>query len=105
MNRPTKKSIFVKRLKDSGYAVDFMVEFSEDDPRKWQLLIDRGHGNVFVTCYKTDLFEFYDGEQYHQSKYLTDTASIDVIFQYLNDSGTINKHPHYNTKISEKSGK
>ena len=41
MNKPTTKSVFVKRLKDSGYAVDFTIEFSEDDPRKWQILIDK----------------------------------------------------------------
>jgi len=102
MNKPTTKSVFVKRLKDSGYAVDFTIEFSEDDPRKWQILIDKGHGNVFVTCYKSNLFEFYDGEQFHESKYLNDTASVDVIFQYLNDSGTIHKHPTYSIKIANK---
>lgn len=105
MNKPTTKSIFIKRMKDSGYLVDHLIEFSESDLRKWQILLDKGNSNLFITCYKNNLIEFYDGEQFYESKFLLDTSSVDVIFQYLNDHGTINKHPYYSLKTSEKTDK
>lgn len=101
MNKPTTKSIFVSRLKNSGYTIDNSIEFGEDDNRKWQILLDRGHANVLVTCYKDGSFEFYDGQQFHNASEILVTSSIEVVFQYLNDKGMVNKHPSYHLRYSD----
>lgn len=94
-NKITTKSYLIKRLRDSGYIVDKVnIEFPESDKRRWMILIDNGHASVFATCNTDGTFSFYDGGHF-VSNMKIQTDSVEVIIDYLNDRGIINKHPKY----------
>lgn len=103
-SRLTTKSYFAMRLRDSGYRVDKLdLQYSPTDKRKWSMILDMSsyedndhHSNVFITCYKDGSIIFYDGGQYIPNIRVT-TDSIDVVIEYLNSRGIINKHPSYGT--------
>jgi hypothetical protein len=95
--RITTLSYMVKRLKDSGYNVHRCdsLNYSEDDKRKWTIIVDNGVGSLFITCFKSGSFHFYDGLRFFNSNLKLNTESIEVIIQYLNDKGFVNKHRNY----------
>ena len=61
--RITTPSYTLKRLKDSGYNVSRidLLDYAEDDNRKWTFIIDNGTASLFMTCLKNGNFHFYDG--------------------------------------------
>lgn len=99
-NKISTKSYCVKRLKDSGFAIDKLdsVIYTETDKRKWSLLIDSGHCSIILTCYKDGKVHLYDGDRFLNSRLLLDTDSVEVIIEYLNEKGIINKHFSYHLK-------
>ena len=104
-NKITTKSYFTKRLRDCGYKVDKLsIDYPEDDRRKWTIMLDmsshassEARANVIVTCFHDGGILFYDGLHYLPNVKLK-TDSIDVIVEYLNSKGIINKHPAYATE-------
>ena len=96
-NKITTKSYCIKRLRDMGYMVDKIdaIEYLPEDERKWSFVIDNGGMTVFVTCYKNNTIHIYDGGRYTNSNMKLDTDSIEVLAEYLNARGLINKHPRY----------
>lgn len=96
-NNITTKSYLVKRLKDSGYSIDKMenIEYSKNDKRKFSILIDNGGVSVILTCYKDGKIQFYDGGRIHNAHLNLRTDSVEVIYEYLNEKGVINKHYSY----------
>lgn len=103
-NKISTKSYCVKRLKDSGFNVDKLddLTFSETDNRKWVIIIDNGVGSVLLTCHKNGNVHLYDGDRFLNSRLLLDTDSIEVLVEYLNKKGIINKHFSYGVnKASE----
>jgi hypothetical protein len=98
-NKLTTQAYTLSRLRNSGYNV-FKLEslnYTPEDNRKWTLLIDSGHSNVFMTCYKDGRFSFYDGGQFFKGTIKLDTDSIEVVYDFLNSNGIQNKHPSYGT--------
>jgi hypothetical protein len=95
--RITTLSYMVKRLKDSGYNVSRCdaLNYTENDKRKWTIVVDNGVGSVIITCMKTGSFHFYDGLRFFNSNLKLNTESIEVIIQYLNEKGIVNKHWSY----------
>lgn len=96
MNRLTKQSYFIKRLRDSGYVVDRLVnKFSETDPRIWMILINARTDNIVCTCYShhgecdgidpksQNYFEIFDGGQFVPGRVKIDTNSIEVFIERL----------------------
>lgn len=100
-NNITTKSYLVKRLKDSGYAVDKLdnIEYTLSDKRKFSILIDNGGNSILLTCYKDGKIQFYDGGRIHNAHLKHSTSSIQVLIEYLNEKGVVNKHWSYGKKI------
>lgn len=95
------KSYFIKRLRDSGYLVDRAAwEYSENDNRKWSVVIDNGGSTVIVTCYKDNCFHFYDGLAFANNYIKIDTDSIEVLVSKLNEWGLIDKHASYGKNLT-----
>jgi hypothetical protein len=102
-NKPTSLSFFIKRMLDSGYAIqELFSNYSDSDPRVWTVMIDPGHSSVICTCYVNrasigdNYFEFYDGGQFLPN-YKIKTQSMEVLLDELNSHGIINKRRKYMT--------
>ena len=89
------------RLKNSGYPVDKWenIEYTKDDTRKFSILLDNGGACIFITCYKDGKIQFYDGGRNHITHLPHKTDSVEVIYEYLNDKGVINKHRSYLERV------
>lgn len=96
-NKITTKSYLIKRLKDSGYIVDKLdnIVYANNDKRKFSIIIDNGGVSLILTCYKDGQIQFYDGGRAHPSHLPIRTLSEEVLIEYLNDKGVINKHWTY----------
>lgn len=102
-SKPTTQAYFVKRLRDSGYPIDNVTEYLEEDKRKWTVIMGRNAENVMITCYKNGNLEFYDGNQFSVNpRLLLNTDSLEVIMEHLHDLGFSRKHPSYGTKSFRK---
>lgn len=100
INQITTKSYLIKRLKSCGYIIDRMdtLEYTDTDKRKFSLLLDNGHTSIIITVYKDGKIHFYDGARNHNINVKHISSSIQVLVEYLNDKGVINKHWSYGTK-------
>lgn len=97
------RSYFIKRLRDSGYTVDKLnFEYSDDDNRKWSVILDNGCSSVIITCMKNGSFRFYDGDSFVDNHISIVTDSIEVIVTYLNNWGISNKHSSYYSTSKDK---
>lgn len=96
-NKISSKSYCIKRLRDCGYHVDKLdsIEYTESDHRKWSAIIDPNGLSIFLTCNKDETFNFYDGGRYLQSSMKLNTDSVEVMVEFLNNQGIINKHYLY----------
>lgn len=98
-NKITTKSYFIKRLRDCGYKVDKLdIEFQDDDSRRWMVLLDGGLSSLYITCHKSSAFSFYDGGRFMAENVKLATDSIEVVVEYLNKRGIINKHFNYGSR-------
>lgn len=89
-NKLKTAGYFIKRLKDAGYVVLRMFDkYSDDDPRKWTILVDPSGSSIFVTCFENNpfrgeyLFSFDDGNQRFRRGYVMKTSSIEVVIELL----------------------
>lgn len=96
-NKISTKSYTIKRLRDCGYAVDKLdnMVYQETDTRKWSILIDNGCSSILLTCYRDSTIQLYDGGRFLNPNLKLDTDSIEVLIDYLNERGIINKHYTY----------
>lgn len=95
-NKITTKSYFIKRLRDCGYAVDKIdIEFSENDSRRWMVLLDNNCSSVLITNHKDGTFSFYDGSHFLRENMRIFTDSIEIVVEHLNYNGITNKHGNY----------
>lgn len=98
-SRITTKSYAIKRLKDCGYSVDVtqlsQLEYAENDPRKWTILVDNGVASILVTCFKDSTIQLYDGGRFMNPLIRLNTESVEVLVEYLNSRGIVNKHYTY----------
>jgi len=51
-NKLYTQSYFIKRLKDSNIFVKPLIKYSENDIRKWTIIIEPEKYNILCTCYK-----------------------------------------------------
>jgi hypothetical protein len=93
-NKIKTPGYFIKRLRDSGYAVLRVFQnYGDHDPRRWTVLIDPGNTSIFITCYNNKsfldevMFEFNDGGNRFPRNFSLSTESIEVIVQQLIDKG------------------
>lgn len=93
-NKIKTPGYFIKRLRDSGFAVLRMFQsYGDHDPRRWTVLIDPSNSSIFVTCYSNKnqidevMFEFNDGGNLFPKNFSIHTQSIEVIVQHLIDRG------------------
>jgi hypothetical protein len=100
-NKPTSMSYFIKRLYDSGYAVEkLFTNYSSMDARVWTVIIDPGNSSIFCTCFQNknglgdNYLELSDGGQRIPS-YKIKTSSIEVILSHLNKYGITQKRKEY----------
>jgi len=96
-NKITTQSYTIKRLRDCGYIVDKLdkVEYTDEDTRKWSILVDNGTATIILTCFKDSTIQLYDGGRFLNPKLKLDTDSVEVLIDYLNQRGIINKHRNY----------
>jgi hypothetical protein len=101
-NKIKTAGYFIKRLKDSGFVVFKMFNaYHQNDPRRWNVLVDPGLGSVSVTCYQNKnelneiLFEFDDGGQKFPKGTFLKTESIETVIEYLLKRG-VNNEPKNN---------
>lgn len=96
INRIKTRSYFIKRLRDCGYTVDKIdFDYNDEDLRKWSVVLDNARSSIIITCNEDSTFHFYDGERFIPSNVRLSTDSIEVIVEYLNSRGIINKHSTY----------
>jgi len=93
-NKLKTAGYFVKRLKDNGFVtLRIFNKYSEDDLRKWTVLVDPSGASVYVTCFENRpfkdeyLFSFEDGNQNFRRGYVLKTSSIEVVVKRLLDQG------------------
>ena len=91
-----KQAYFIKRLRDSGYAVDRLVPtYNNADPRMWTILINPKTAGILCTCYVNNglldevnpkskvYFEVFDGGQFMPGRFTIDTQSIEIFITHL----------------------
>jgi hypothetical protein len=93
-NKLKTAGYFIKRLKDNGFVTLRMFDkYSDDDSRKWTVLVDPSGASVYVTCFENKpfkneyLFSFEDGNQNFRRGYVLKTSSIEVVVKRLLDQG------------------
>lgn len=98
-NKITTLGYFVKRLRDKGYyCCRLYNEYSNEDPRKWTVVINPKKESVFITCFINEnfdnnlFFEFNDGGVRFVKNYQLKTDSMEVIIEHL-----VNKKISFNT--------
>ena len=101
INNITTKSYLIRRLRNSGYTVDKLdnINYTVSDKRKFSVMIDMGGVGLLVTVYKDGRIHFYDGGRNHNINLKHSTLSAEVLIEYLNDKGVINKHWSYGKDI------
>ena len=97
-NKVSTQSYLIKRLRDSGYNVIKLdgITYTESDSRKWTILLDNAVSSVFITCMKNNELQLYDGNRFiKNTKLKIDTSSVEVLIEFLNSCGIVNKHRSY----------
>lgn len=96
-NKISSKSYCIFRLRNCGYNVLCLdtIQYKDWDNRKWSILIDNNGASVILTGLKNGQVHLYDGGRYVDTKLNLNTDSIEILLQYLNDWGIINKHRDY----------
>lgn len=96
-NKIKTAGYFIKRLKDSGFVVfKIFNAYSNQDPRRWTVLIDPGVSSVYVTCYSNKneinevLFELDDGGYLFSKGTYLKTESIETLITMLISKGVNN---------------
>ena len=99
-NKPTTLGYFIRRMVNSGYAVErVFADYADTDSRAWTVVIDPRGASVFCTCFTNrnelgdNYFEFYDGGQFLPNCKIK-TESIEVLIRHLEES---------NVRINEES--
>ena len=102
-NRITTQSYAIKRLRDSGYIVDRIdsLTYTEEDKRKWSIIVDNGVSSIILTCFKDSTIQLYDGGRFFNPNLRIDTDSVEVLIDYFNERGIINKHWNYGKPRTE----
>ena len=105
-NKIKTAGYFIKRLKDSGFVVfKIFNAYSNQDPRRWTVLIDPGVSSVYITCFSNKneinevLFELDDGGYLFSKGTYLKTESIETLITLL-----INKGVNNDTKKNPFSG-
>ena len=84
-NRLYTRSYFIKRLVDSKIkCIPLINTFSEDDIRKWSVLVLPSTYNILCTCYKKTMDEYwfkFDTEK--KSNMQVKTQSMNVIIEFI----------------------
>lgn len=95
-NKLKTAGYFIKRLKDANYAVlRIFDKYSDDDPRKWTILVDPGDASIYITCFEERpfrgdyLFNFEDGNQRFRRGYILKTNSIEVVIERLDNRNVL----------------
>ena len=108
-NKITNQSYFLKRLRDNGYyACRLYDRYSEDDDRRWTIMLNPYHESVFVTCYKDDdfsgrgLYEFNDGGKSLPKNFKVSTDSMEVVVSYLSEYNVIGRESTLNNSNGKK---
>ena len=96
INKISKQSYFIKRLRDSGYYVDRLIPlYGTVDPRQWTILIDPRGARILCTCYENhgehegikpeslNFFEVFDGGQFIPGRLTIETSSIETFITNL----------------------
>ena len=98
-NKVSTLGYFIKRLKDNGFIVwKIFNKYSEDDVRKWTVLINPGEESVYITCIMNiegpnsiPAFEFNDGKKsVHRHNIMLQTESMEVLMNHLIKQGVGN---------------
>lgn len=96
INKVPELKYHIRRLRNSGYPTDVVVDdYGTKDRRKWTIIVGRDTDNVLITCFKNGVLEIYDGEQNFRSKVKYDTDSMEVVMTILHEKGIQSKHPTY----------
>ena len=102
-NKVSTKSYCIKRLRDCGFIVNSIdnLNYPETDKRKWSILIDNGCASIIMTCFKSGSVQFYDGRRYMNHELKRTTESVEVLVEFLNERGIVNKHKDYGQVLNE----
>ena len=91
-NSITTQGYFIKRLRDSGfYVIRLYNKYSEDDYRKWTVVVNPKIDSLFITCCDTEewpykgLYELHDSGLKVPRGYHINTDSIEVVIKHMLD--------------------
>lgn len=108
-NKITNQSYFLKRLRDTGYyACRLYDRYSEDDLRKWTIIVNPEHESVLITCYHDTqfigrgLYEFNDGGTSLPKNFKISTDSMEVVVSYLKEYNVIGRESTLNNLNAKK---
>lgn len=101
MSKISTKAYCVKCLRDSGYNIDRLdsIEYTEEDHRKWSILIDNGVASILCTCMKDNTLRMYDGSRFFDTYQKLKIDNPDILITFLHESGIMNKHYLYTKRI------
>ena len=108
-NRLRTPGYFIKRLRDNSFiTLRVFQAYSDNDPRKWTILVDPNNTAVYITCMENKsavgeiCFELHDSGGRFTRGYTIITHSIEVVVQHLLDRGvqqTLGKEEFYKQRV------
>lgn len=107
-NKITTQGYFIKRLRDDGYYVIRIFDnYSDDDKRKWTIIINPSTDSIFLTCIDNGewpyrgMYKIDDDNKSLPHNFYINTDSIDVILKHLKEFN-IEKREPINTNNGKK---
>tara|TARA_R110000751_G_scaffold32630_3_gene81889 strand:+ start:675 stop:1058 length:384 start_codon:yes stop_codon:yes gene_type:complete len=89
-NNVTTQGYFIKRLRDNGFLTSRVYDrYSENDRRKWTVVINAETDSVFVTCVNNGdwphkgMYHVDDGGQKFPANLYINTLSVEVVIKHL----------------------
>ena len=73
-------------MKDKKFFINKLLDYPDQDVRRWTILINPDSDNILCTCYKIDKDDFwfkFDSQQ--KSNVIVTTLSMETVFQTINN--------------------
>jgi hypothetical protein len=89
-NKITTQGYFIKKMRDFGFVVERVYsKYSEDDTRKWTVVVNPKSQSIFITCRDNGewpwrgLYEFDDSGTIIPRGFHINTESTEVVAKHL----------------------
>lgn len=84
-NKLYTKSYFTKRLIEAGFFIKKVIDYKEEDIRRWTIIVDPDNKNLLITCFKKQKDNFYFLLQIQEVNIKLYTKSMEVVIDSINN--------------------